>query len=325
MALTGHLSDLSLSELIEFFCNQRKTGQLKVLYPQGEGYFYLQSGSVMDARIGVLRGIDAVYYSLTLPSAKFEFGAATEPIERTINQPWTQVVLEGLRRLDEGVVPSPAFPPDDEADSKEAINGPGHAMEGTFSDLETLRVPPFLSFISKESIAKRRHVVAGAVAIVVLLSVAAIGVPAGWYGRRESSAVITQPSSPAVNLAPSSPVVTEVPTVETVEPSENVAALAAKRQRDKEKVAAREEKIAAQNQTVGTTTIAPATPTQPQSKPLAQPEKPGAKKVTVTVTYDESGRVTQASGGDASAVRIARQKRFPAGKAGSATITIPIN
>ena len=55
MALSGHLSDLSLSELIEFFCNQRKTGQLKVLYPQGHGYFYLQSGSVVDARIGTLR------------------------------------------------------------------------------------------------------------------------------------------------------------------------------------------------------------------------------------------------------------------------------
>ncbi len=74
MALTGHLSDLSLSELIEFFCNQRKTGQLKVLYPQGHGFFYLQAGSVVDARIGVLRGIDAVYYALTLPNAKFEFG-----------------------------------------------------------------------------------------------------------------------------------------------------------------------------------------------------------------------------------------------------------
>ena len=39
MALTGHLSDLSLSELIEFFCNQRKTGQLKVLYPDGYDTF----------------------------------------------------------------------------------------------------------------------------------------------------------------------------------------------------------------------------------------------------------------------------------------------
>jgi hypothetical protein len=322
MALTGHLSDLSLSELIEFFCNQRKTGQLKVLYPQGEGYFYLQSGSVMDARIGMLRGIDAVYYSLTLPSAKFEFSAAPEPIERTINQPWTQVVLEGLRRLDEGVVPSPAFPANSENNAEQNSEA-GTAREESLSDLENLRVPPFLSFINKDSIAKRRYVVAGAVTIAVLLSVAAIGVPAGWYGRREASAVISQPAAPAIEVAPSAPVVSEAPIVETVVvPSEDPAALAAKRQRDKDKAAAREERMAAQNQAAVT---APTTPSQPESKAVAQPEKPGARKVTVTVTYDESGRVTQASGGDASAVRIARQKRFPAGKAGSATITIPIN
>ncbi len=112
MALTGHLSDLSLSELIEFFCNQRKSGRLKVLYPQGAGYFYLQAGSVVDARIGVLHGIDAVYYALTLPNAEFEFSADVEAKNRTINQPWTQVVLEGLRRLDENIAPGVAFPPD---------------------------------------------------------------------------------------------------------------------------------------------------------------------------------------------------------------------
>jgi hypothetical protein len=324
MALTGHLSDLSLSELIEFFCNQRKTGQLKVLYPQGDGYFYLQSGSVMDARIGVLRGIDAVYYSLTLPSAKFEFSASPEPTERTINQPWTQVVLEGLRRLDEGVVPSPAFPADD-SNSDNGNNEAQPAVEEAFSDLENLRVPSFLSFISKESVAKRRYLVASAVAVAVLLSVAAIGVPAGWYGRRETSAVISQPSNPAIEIAPSSPVVSEDPKAETIEPLENAAALAVKRQRDKEKAAAREERMSAQNQPASSTPVAPATPTQAPSNPVPQPEKAGPKKVTVTVTYDESGRVTQASGGDASAVRIARQKRFPAGKAGSATITIPIN
>ena len=79
MALTRRLSDLSLSELIEFFCNQRKTGCLKVRYPHGPGYFHLQTGSVVDAKIGVLRGIDAVYYALTLPNAAFEFSAAAEP------------------------------------------------------------------------------------------------------------------------------------------------------------------------------------------------------------------------------------------------------
>ena len=57
MALTGELSDLSLAELIEFFCNQRKTGRLKVIYPTGPGYFYLQSGAVVHAKVGALRGI----------------------------------------------------------------------------------------------------------------------------------------------------------------------------------------------------------------------------------------------------------------------------
>jgi hypothetical protein len=325
MALTGHLSDLSLSELIEFFCNQRKTGQLKVLYPEGHGYFYLQSGSVVDAKIGVLRGIDAVYYALTLPNAKFEFGGSSDPLERTINQPWTQVVLEGLRRLDEGIVPTPAFPPHYSEENEAAEVS---AQQTEFVELDKLRVPGFLSFIGTESMGKRRFVVAGSVAAVVVLSVAAIGFPAGWYGGNRASAVVSQteaqPTSQPANATPST--VAEAPISEVLQSSEstaatdqNEAALAAKRQRDKEKAKAREEKAATLNQP--TTTSSPAVP----KNVVAETAKSGPKKVAVTVTYDESGRVTQASGGDATAIRIARQKRFPAGKAGSATITIPMN
>jgi len=73
MALTGELTDLSLAELIEFFCNQRKTGQLAVAYPQGSAYFYLQAGAVVHASIGTLRGIEAVYHALTLSNASFNF------------------------------------------------------------------------------------------------------------------------------------------------------------------------------------------------------------------------------------------------------------
>lgn len=323
MALTGHLSDLSLSELIEFFCNQRKTGQLKVLYPQGPGHFYLQTGSVVDARIGVLRGIDAVYYALTLPNAKFEFGGASPATERTINQPWTQVVLEGLRRLDEGIVPTNAFPPDyHEENDSQGISEP----ETSFNELESLRVPSFLSFMGTESFGKRKFVIAGAVAFAVLASVAAIGVPAGWYGNARTAAVATQAASTVSTTEPSSPAVAEVPLNEEassessqgVDPNEN-AALAAKRQREREKARAREEKSSGLNQP------APGSAAAAPTNVVTEAAKPGSKKIAVTVTYDESGRVTQASGGDASAIRIARQKRFPAGKGGSATITIPIN
>lgn len=330
MALTGHLSDLSLSELIEFFCNQRKTGQLKVLYPEGHGFFYLQSGSVVDARIGALRGIEAVYFALTLPNAQFEFGAASEPIERTINQPWTQVVLEGLRRLDEGAIPADAFTADYEKENDAAES---HDPEKEFTDLENLRVPPFLS-VSQESMGKRKFLITGAIAVVVLASVAAIGLPAGWYARRLPPAAANQSSlQPTVatpNEAPLSTETSEVPKDEAVEPAEtslqgNEAALAAKRYRDMQRIKAREEKAALLNQGAPMNQAAPGSAAPAPANAAADTAKAGPKKITVTVAYDESGRVTQASGGDASAVRIARQKRFPAGKAGSATITIPIN
>ena len=308
MALTGHLSDLSLSELIEFFCNQRKSGRLKVLYPKGAGYFYLQAGSVVDARIGVLHGIDAVYYALTLPNAQFEFSADVEAKSRTINQPWTQVVLEGLRRLDENIAPSVAFPPDYVSEPDE-LEGKAVEVE-TQSAVEKSFAPAFLSF-GKETASRRKPLFIGAIAVAILASVAVIGVPAGWYSGKKAAPAATetvsQASAPATTQSETSSQ-PQTTSTEAVPATEDPAA-AAKRQREKDRKA-RE----AKNAENATAASAP-----------AQEVKSSAKRVVVTVTYDESGRVTQASGGDPNALRIARQKRFPPGKAGSATVSIPIN
>ncbi len=311
MALTGHLSDLSLSELIEFFCNQRKSGRLKVLYPQGAGFFYLQAGSVVDARIGVLHGIDAVYYALTLPNAEFEFSVDVEASSRTINQPWTQVVLEGLRRLDESIAPGVAFPPDYVHEADELIPPPVKVEET--AEKEKSFAPDFLKF-GTESGRSRKPFIVAAIAIAILGSVAAIGVPAGWYGGKKAAAAATENVAPAPAPATTqaeAPATPQPSTTEADTAAEDAAALARRQQREKERKA-REAKNAENAATV-------------TAPPAAEAVKPGAKRVVVTVTYDESGRVTQASGGDANALRIARQKRFPAGKAGTATVSIPIN
>src|SRR5258705_2574449 len=313
MALTGHLSDLSLSELIEFFCNQRKSGRLKVLYPQGAGYFYLQAGSVVDARIGVLHGIEAVYYALTLPNAEFEFNAEVESVERTINQPWTQVVLEGLRRLDEGIIPGVAFPDGFVPNADDVI-----ANASTVNAQEEVHrsyVPSFFHLGEKDSLTKRKPLFIGAVAVAVLGSVAVIGVPAGWYHHSKVAASLAETTT-ATSAAPQIyPVAnTDAAKIETEDANsriEDASALAAKRQREKDRARTREARA-----TEGGSLPAPN---------AGSAAKAGAKRVVVTVSYDESGRVTQASGGDATALRIARQKRFPAGKAGSTTVTIPIN
>jgi hypothetical protein len=253
-----------------------------------------------------------VYYALTLPNAEFEFSAELDSVERTINQPWTQVVLEGLRRLDEGIVPGVAFPEGFESPVDELETDAVRPASAT-QEIHRSYVPAFLGFVGTESITKRRPLFIGAAAVAVLASVAVIGVPAGWYHHPKAAAAANQ----AVATTPSAPESSPIATAETPKPentetnshTEDPAALAAKRQREKDRAKAREARA-----TEGLpSTIASV---------LA---RPGAKKVVVTVSYDESGRVTQASGGDATALRIARQKRFPPGKAGSTTVTIPIN
>jgi cytoskeletal protein RodZ len=170
--------------------------------------------------------------------------------------------------------------------------------------------PAFLS-LGKEGASSRKPIFVGAIAVAVLGSVAAIGVPAGWYSKKAAPApeVVTQAPAPQ-NMQIETPVQPQPATAEPAErATEDAAALATRRQREKDRKA-REAKLAENAGAVA---------------PAPEAVKPAGKRVVVTVTYDESGRVTQASGGDANALRIARQKRFPPGKAGSATVSIPIN
>ena len=261
----------------------------------------------------MLHGIDAVYYALTLPNAEFEFSVDAHSEKRTINQPWTQVVLEGLRRLDENISPGVAFPQDYVPDADELSHTT--KTEETNVEVEKSFTPAFLA-MGKESISRRKPVFIGAAVVAVLASVAVIGVPAGWYSTKKTEAAaatetVAQPAAPQTAQAEPPAQPQPATTEEAAPANEDPAALAARRQREKER-RAREAKA---NETA--TSVAPA--------PVAEAPKSNAKRVVVTVTYDETGRVTQASGGDANALRIARQKRFPAGKAGSATISIPIN
>lgn len=341
MALTGQLSDLSLTELIEFFCNQRKTGRLKVAYTPAPGFFYFQSGDLVDAKIGVLNGVDAVYFALTLNNASFKFSPSFGPTRRTIHQPWTQVALEGLRRLDEGIKPVQAFVDGDLSYLNEPEFADDHANDLVAAELapeiksakQSMPVSPLSMMVEGTSEqGKSRTMVYAMVAAAVVLIVAAIGVPAGWYSKQPAPVAAPQPAAaPATEAATTTELRNpaaapseqpEQPLPEATAPAANdAAALAARRERE-----ARERMKAAQKAAGLAKTLdgaAPVSPADAAKKPEAA--KPGPKMVSVLVTYDEAGRVTSTSGGDSTAMRIARQKRFPAGKAGSTTVTIPIN
>ena len=364
MALTGELTDLSLAELIEFFCNQRKTGRLKVVYPTGAGYFYLQSGSVVHARVGDLRGIDAVYFALTQRNASFTFSPAFEAPEHSIHQPWTSVVLEGLRRMDEGIHPPNPFSEESASLVEEVESLPIEEIKTATVEAKPKVVEPVAAHVDKpaevpqprmekppqvskppaKAVPFQSHVEQssrfatkpwrlGLVFAAIVLIVGVVAVPWGWYSRSKAARLANEPK-PVVTTeqAPSNSEVAPTespaaqPETEAAAPVANSEAtdLARRQHEARLRDEARAKEKAAEATALPGQQPPPAAATQSAPKPQMSPSA-GAKKVTVQVTYDENGRVTQASGGDATALRIARQKRFPAGKAGSATVTIPIN
>jgi len=384
MPLTGELSDLSLAELIEFFCNQRKTGRLDLLYPEAPAHFFLQTGNVVHAEIGALRGIEAVYYTLTLANASFKFSSSTETPQPTINQPWASVVLEGLRRMDEGISPLNPFPSGiaespveakeqvvDEAEqvtassehvidyseqpidaSEQVIETSQDQPDATYSssptELEPVRLPhtqatkqietgPLFHDIQSSGPFAYGPWKLGAIFGAVVLVIAVIAVPWGWYARSKTrlsaepqtvTSEVPQSTVVANSSSNAQPETTNTPGVTFAEPSpaanESVAANSTNAEAEKKAREARireEARLKLRSESASSSTVSSA----PQPVKEQSPQASAPKRVTVQVTYDENGRVTQASGGDATALRIARQKRFPAGKAGSATVTIPIN
>ncbi|HEV2861234.1 MAG TPA: TonB family protein [Pyrinomonadaceae bacterium] len=346
MALTGQLSDMSLAELIEFFCNQRKTGRLKIDYPRGHSVFFIKDGELVDAKVGALQGAEAVYFSLTLPNAAFDFSPEVMPQRRTINQSWTQVVLEGLRRLDEGQSPTEAdafggFSPteSDMAQMLDHVERLGEQKARREKPVAPVQAPapeaaeepaPFSMMVESASGGGKKKWVLLAVAAALVAACVLVAVPL-MRGRAEKAPAKPEVSTPAPAQTESQPVA-EAPAAESSQPEEpaaeagaDAAAAAARREererRERERRERRAEEAAARRDA------------EEETQP-AKPAPSGPKSVRVTVTYDEAGRVTQASvagatpGAEAygsTAVRIARGRRFAAGKPGSTVVTIPVN
>jgi hypothetical protein len=387
MSLTGQLNDLSLGELIEFFCNQRKTGRLKVDYALAPGVFFMDAGELVDAKVGALNGAEAVYFALTLPSASFDFSAGVRSTRRTIHERWPSVVLEGLRRIDEGLpaASSDAFHGDDsldgatleyldcvggEAKSKPAAEEQApadavakeidEAFDQAASPAQTNQVgqptqaassaraaadaqtesqdatAPFSLMVEAATTAgggRRKAAFAAVAAVLVVCAVASVplarrftrkAAPAPAVEANAVNAEAAQPSAPA-EAAPTADANAVTPTPDFA------AEEAARREREREareRARRQKEEAARRAEEQGGETAAATT------TPAPKPSTSGPKTVRVQITYDEAGRVTQAAavgtspGAEAyasTAVRVARGRRFPAGKAGTTVVTIPIN
>lgn len=115
VVLTGHLDDQPLPDLVRQLRVQRKSGRLQVEYKDTPGSFFFEDGQLVDAQLGSLRGLEALYAALALEGASFNFNPLVRPPERSIDrqqQKFIADLIEAPRRenLSEIKIAGNSFP-----------------------------------------------------------------------------------------------------------------------------------------------------------------------------------------------------------------------
>jgi len=101
--LSGSLAELGLPDLVTALSNGRKTGALKITSATVSGEIHFLEGAVVNAATAKKRGSGAFYELLTLTEGQFTVDPSVKPKERLISETTESLLLEGMRRLDEGL------------------------------------------------------------------------------------------------------------------------------------------------------------------------------------------------------------------------------
>ncbi len=97
----GQVSDLQLTDLIQLSCLGKMKTALSVSKEDQEGIIYFQDGEIVHAECGKLSGEEALYTILGWEGGDFTTISGAEPLERTIDRPWQELLIEAMRRKDE--------------------------------------------------------------------------------------------------------------------------------------------------------------------------------------------------------------------------------
>ena len=100
--VAGSLQEMGLPEIIQVLWHGRKTGALKVRFGREGGEIHLVDGHVYNALWGNLRGVEAFYSMLSITEGEFVLDPNFRAPQRVIHDSPEALLLEAMRRLDEG-------------------------------------------------------------------------------------------------------------------------------------------------------------------------------------------------------------------------------
>jgi CRP-like cAMP-binding protein len=106
VAFAGNLSFIDLGELLQLLGTSSGTGIVKITstYTSQQGIIYIDNGNPINAASGSKTGIDALFSLFGWKDGQFEFIQEPVACEKVIKKSRMEIILDGLRLLDEGQV-----------------------------------------------------------------------------------------------------------------------------------------------------------------------------------------------------------------------------
>ena len=102
--VSGSLKEMGLPELVQVLFHGRKTGSLRIRSGPNAGEIHFIDGQIVNALYDKIRGTDAFYQMLKLQDGEFGLDPSFVPQARVIQESPEALLLEGMRRMDEGLV-----------------------------------------------------------------------------------------------------------------------------------------------------------------------------------------------------------------------------
>jgi predicted regulator of Ras-like GTPase activity (Roadblock/LC7/MglB family) len=104
MGMQGNLKDMTIADLIQHNCQDRKTAQLRVQHHDEEAILYFKEGRVVHAMLGQQIGEEVIYHILNWEEGNFNLENNIAPPQTSITSSWSALLMEGARRLDENAL-----------------------------------------------------------------------------------------------------------------------------------------------------------------------------------------------------------------------------
>jgi predicted regulator of Ras-like GTPase activity (Roadblock/LC7/MglB family) len=101
--MKGSLQDMAVVDLIQLFCQDRKTANVQIRNGKQKVDLFFKNGNVVHAAMADEVGEDVVYQVMHWEDGSFEDRPDVEPPTISITRGWTGLLLEGARRYDEAI------------------------------------------------------------------------------------------------------------------------------------------------------------------------------------------------------------------------------